>query len=360
MARIKLKHVHLVRGKWRWIAPRAYREIGAIAEYLTSDATMTATALARAQTLNDWWRQALNESRGLNAPTTQPTPGTLAALIKPFEQSPNYQKMKPRTREGVDWALKLIRKSPIAKAPVDQIRPSDCRAFYQNTRETKGDHQAKRAITWLRKLLSFARMRGLIDINPAFKLEIEAPDPRDVTWTIQEISAFQKAAIDSGRTSIALAVQLAYDSSQRLGDVLAVAWTQFDGEGITWKQTKTGRKVWTPLSPETLAMLAATPRVSTQIIVWESTSRPYTNRGSFGRLFREVKAAAKITRDVTFHDLRRTAASEVMAGGGRAEPLTGHRPGSPVLRVYEVPDKEAARASQRARRRRTDDGTKTG
>ena len=54
-------------------------------------------------------------------------------------------------------------------------------------------------------------------------------------------------------------------------------------------------------------------------------------------------------QELTFHDLRRTAATEIYSGGGNVEPITGHMPGSNVLKNYIVPNKDAARAAQHAR-----------
>lgn len=354
MATVRVKHVHLVRGKWRWIAPKPYRAAGAVSEYLTRDSVLSAKAMERAEGLNAWWSAAVAEGRGAR-PAAQVIPGSLGALIPAFQRSPDYKGMKPRTREGVDWALAVIARNPISEPPVGRIEPRDCLLFHQTVLDKKGPHQAKRALTWLRRLLSFARLRGMTAHNPAGKLGLRSEPPREQVWTVQQIDAFKVAAIAAGRLSIALAVQLAYDSAQREADILGAAWSQFDGEGLSWRQGKTGRKVWTALGAETLAMLAATPRASTQIVVSETTGRPYHQRGSFGRVFRKIRKAAELPPELRFHDLRRTAASEVMAGGGRAEPLTGHRPGSPVLRVYEVPNKDAARAAQAARR-----GTKGG
>ena len=54
---------------------------------------------------------------------------------------------------------------------------------------------------------------------------------RKTVWTIGEIEAFKSTAISENRRSWALAVQIAYNTAQRLSDVLAVTWNDFDGEG---------------------------------------------------------------------------------------------------------------------------------
>ncbi len=203
----------------------------------------------------------------------------------------------------------------------------------------------------LRRLLNYSIEVGLRDVNPAAKMNLRHAPPRRVTWTNDEVQAFKAKAIEMGHPAWALAVQLGYDTAQRLSDVLAATWNDIDGDGMTFRQTKTGATVWVPLSPDTLTMLAETERRAVQIITGDVQGLPIRNRSYFARVFREIRDAAGLRAELTFRDLRRTAASEVLAGGGRAEPLTGHRPGSPVLRVYEMPSREASRSAQAARRR---------
>jgi integrase len=72
----------------------------------------------------------------------------------------------------------------------------------------------------------------------------------------------------------------------------------------------------------------------------------------FSKRFRVIAEAAGLPGELQFRDLRRTAATEISAGGGRSEAVTGHVPGSPMLRVYEMPTKDAARVSQSTRNRK--------
>ncbi len=103
--------------------------------------------------------------------------------------------------------------------------------------------------------------------------------------------------------------------------------------------------------PETLAMLAETPRRAVQIIVGDVQGKPIASRGTFGRYFRKVRAKSGIRPELRFRDLRRTAITEIEAGGGTSEFVSGHQFGSPVKRHYVVRDKAGVREAQRARRK---------
>jgi integrase len=143
---------------------------------------------------------------------------------------------------------------------------------------------------------------------------------------------------------------LAYDTTQRLGDVLKIQHGHFDGEGVKVTQGKTEKEVWCPLAPETIALYRRIERRAVTM-VYGTSGRPITNRTYFNRVFRKIAEAVDLPPDLQFRDLRRTGISEVLAGGGRGEPISGHAQGSLAIRIYEVADKEAARSSMAARRR---------
>ena len=95
-----------------------------------------------------------------------------------------------------------------------------------------------------------------------------------------------------------------------------------------------------------------TKRVAVQIITGDHQRKPIGNRSFFGKIYREIRAKADMRTELRFRDLRRTAITEAESEGVPSEPLSGHRPGSPVKKHYVVFDKDAARRTQQARIRR--------
>lgn len=344
-------HVHVLKGRWRWVPPPRWRAFGAVAEKLSDEPIFTRAAFDRANDLNEFWHQCQLEREGvIYAPSK--IPGSVGWLLDEFQKSVQYRLMKPSTQEGVDWAFRVLADSPIARHPVKAVERKHCKSLYQVCFDEYGHHQALTVVKWLRRALTFAMDdKGLIKTNPAFALGLTHPKARQVVWTWDEIRAVAKSALRLGRRSVALALLLAYDCGQRPGDVRSVTWAQFDGEGIAWAQAKTNAVAWTPLTDLTNRFLRRTARSATgHIVVSETTGTPYTKM-QWSRAFRLVLKAAKIKRQLWLADTRRTAGTEILAGGGRAEPLTGHRINSPVLRTYQVPSKEAARSAQRSRQR---------
>jgi integrase len=97
--------------------------------------------------------------------------------------------------------------------------------------------------------------------------------------------------------------------------------------------------VWVPALPELRALLDATPRRSTQIVVSEVTSRPY-RESDFQHTFAEIRDAAALPKDLQFRDLRRTLATALGAAGctdDQIRSVTGHKTRG-VMAVYVRPD----------------------
>jgi len=345
MGTFKMRHVRYRNGAYYFEAMPSMRKAGIHSETLGPH---PGPALARAKELLDAWDE---ESRGI--PVTPDRPNTIGWLITEFEGSDWYEVLGAKTKLNADLALFRVRDAMGGKA-IRAVRRGHCRRFHKRLVERRGRNAANEGIKWLRRIFSYATELEIIETNPAAKMGLKQPPRRIEVWTREEVEAFIAKAIENGRWAWALAVRIAYDTSQRLADVLSLTWHQYDGEGLTFRQAKTGEEVWVPLTTETRAMLAETSRVAIHIIVVGKPHRPISH-GYFGRVFRGLRAKTDMRQHLRFRDLRRTAATEIDAGGGNIEPITGLRPGSPAKRHYVVPSKDAAREAQRARTKRQRD-----
>ncbi|MDA1324611.1 MAG: tyrosine-type recombinase/integrase [Proteobacteria bacterium] len=340
MGSVTVRHLVERNSAYYFQATPKMRGAGIFSEPLGRD---KAKAITRAEYLNAQWAAAR-----LSNPVNTAYPGTIEWLVRDYEKSDWYGVLAHKTKLQADQHLAVV-VSALGKVQVAAITRRHCRRLYDVLVRNKSRPYANKSIKWLRRILSYSIEIGLRETNPAMKMGLKGDGRRRTVWTIGEIEAFKSTAISQNRRSWALAVQIAYDTSQRLSDVLAVTWNDFDGEGLSFRQQKTGQDVWTPLSPETHKMLAETERRAIQIITGDIQGKPIKHASFFGRVFRELRAKTDMRQELTFHDLRRTAATEIYSGGGNVEPITGHMPGSNVLKNYIVPNKDAARAAQRAR-----------
>ena len=120
------------------------------------------------------------------------------------------------------------------------------------------------------------------------------------------------------------AMILALHTGQRQGDILKLAWSQYDGRALEIRQGKTGRKVTIPCTQALKRLLDGLPRDSALILVTRN-GLAFKRRYFAARWARDVKTA-KID-GLHFHDLRGTAVT-MLAEAGCTVPeiatITGH------------------------------------
>jgi len=114
---------------------------------------------------------------------------------------------------------------------------------------------------------------------------------------------------------------LALSTGQRQGDLLRLTWSNYDGEWIRIRQSKTGRRVMIPVFQPLKMALDSIAKESPMILL-NSEKKPWTSDG-FRTSWGKACKKAKIT-GLTFHDLRRTAATRLKKVGCTVEEITGH------------------------------------
>ncbi len=338
------------------------RRSGIVSEALGKEIT---AAVARAEALNAAWDEI---RRGLEPAGKRPAlPGTLSYLVEELRSSSEWSDKAPRTIEELEYTLAII--EPIFGAySLKQITPDACRAFYDALRDQGSIHRAARVMKWMRYLFNYAMRFNRADSNPTLAVRIKHPKPRRTVWFEGQVLAFIAKAIEMGRSCIALAVQIAYDTSLREGDILSAPWNSYqpsaDGKGMSLvlDQAKTGRAIAAPLAPETVAMIEALRSnagvipLATAPIIRGPHGRPY-KKDNFTHRFRDICRAVGIPDDLQFRDLRRTVQTEVAEGEGTAAEMaakTGHSIGhsARILDTYTVTSERMARNAQAKRNRR--------
>jgi site-specific recombinase XerD len=231
-----------------------------------------------------------------------------------------------------------------------------------------------------RQLFAFARAENLIAVNPFLDFDLKAPPSRRTIWEAEDEAAFIAAAHDLGLPQMALALELAIYTSQRVADLRAFTEAQYrplfyadplvhahfaDADGIVrgWNmaQGKTS-DAWVSIdmqfpfeAPMRAAVEAAIrtnrardraanpARLLTYVLV-DGAGLPWKKR-AFIRCWRRIiehaiaRTGRMAMRELVWHDLRRTRVVRLRRIGmdvGRIAALTGHSPASVtmMLKVY--------------------------
>lgn len=258
-----------------------------------------------------------------NAPKAPSGAGKVAELIALFKSSTEFTGLKPRTQADYLKHIATI-ELKFGALPVKGLADPRARGTFKSWRDglaRRSRRQADYAWSVLQRIFSVALDRGRITENPCTKGgRLYRADRTEKLWTDDHVQRFMTAA----PRHLHLALMLALWTGQRQGDLLALAWSAYDGQFIRLRQGKGARRIKIPVGEPLKEMLAATPRVAT-VVLTTLRARAWTPdgfRASWG------KACDKAgIDDVTFHDLRGSAVTRLMAAGadiGEIAALTGH------------------------------------
>jgi len=174
-----------------------------------------------------------------------------------------------------------------------------------------GTVQANRDKSLLSAAFSAARNWGWYEgIDPTKGLQYRNTEsPRQRYVTDSELSKLILCA----SPQLSCIIRLAYLTGLRQGDILKIRLSELTDDGIFVHQGKTGKNHIIEWSGELRAVVAEARSLRRRIgSMWLFAGRdgqPYTGDG-FRAMWRRVKLRAKLP-DVTFHDLRRKAGSDV-------------------------------------------------
>jgi integrase len=245
-----------------------------------------------------------------------PTPeGCLLGLLQGYQRSEDFRGLRDRTRKDYIGQIEKI-ESKFGDFPLKALAAPKARGEFLDWRDELAlvsKRQADYAWTVLARVLSWAKQRGKITVNPCERGgRVYSGSRVDHIWTIEDEAAFLKSA----PAHLHLPLLLALWTGQRQGDLLRLTWNAYDGNVIRLRQSKSigrGRRrvnVEIPVgAPLKAALDAAAKSKRSLIILLNSDGQPWTGDG-FRASFAKARDKAGIV-DVTFNDLRGTAVTRL-------------------------------------------------
>ena len=246
--------------------------------------------------------------------------------------------------------LRLARvQSRHIQAAVDRLASDGHPSMADRVRRT-AKQAFRQAIKW-----------GLLNANPVDQLDpVRRPEPKRGVMTAAEMGKLLSAA--EGTVYYWVFV-VALSTGMRKGEVLALKWGDVAPDGVTVRRTLSHRAAgdgtgppktragvrFVPVPPHTMAGLLATRSELDGPDDWVFTTRS-------GKRFspRNVSHALHVAQrragvpEIRFHDLRRTYATQLAAGGAHPrviQALLGHSTPTLAMTIYTEATESARRAA---------------
>lgn len=190
--------------------------------------------------------------------------GTMPALVDAWLLA-KLSSYAAKTQEEYRRMATFIRAEFDEQWRVEDVEPKDIARFLDKHFEDKPNASNKyRAL--LSVMFTFAVRKGLRNANPVSEVAGATEGKRDRYITDAELDAIRAAALignddkptPSGPPIVAL-IDLAYQTAQRIGDLLALNWSDVSAEGIMFHPAKTvnssGVRMLIEMTPDLQATL---------------------------------------------------------------------------------------------------------
>ena len=237
---------------------------------------------------------------------------TLGALCVQYQKGPGWASLAANTRQAYDLAMRAL-VAWAGQRLVADITRQDIRKFLL-TRTPASTGAARARVLHL--LLEQARNEGWLITNPASRLGLARPAPRQALWTASQVNQLVARADELGLPHLGTAALLGFWLGQRCGDVLALTAADYQpaSGAFTLRQAKTGRLVTAYVPPLVQARLIGLESQGGAIVRPQGYGGQYCQR-SFRAEFSGLVEAVFPGSGLQFRDLRRGAAVDMGESG---------------------------------------------
>jgi integrase len=205
-------------------------------------------------------------------------------IIAQYKAAPEFNGLAQSTRRAYLMYIKLV-EDEFGDLPLGALADRRVRGEFKSWRDKFGNTPRKADFAWtvLARILSFAKDRGIIAVNPCERGgRLYSGNRRDKIWAEEDIASLLSIA----PKEIQLALMLAIWTGQRQGDLLRLPWSAYDGTYIRFQQSKTGRRIAMPAGAPLRALLDLTERRGPLILTNTLAAHgPRTGSGRLGASF---------------------------------------------------------------------------
>lgn len=248
------------------------------------------------------------------------TGDVFASVIRDFLQSEKFLKLAPSTQVSYRYNLMLAQHpDTLGAVPIEEMRPALVQAFLDGYAERLG--QQRCAQTALKSLEKWALVRDRLPFPITLGTEAIGSTGGHVPWTDDHVALAELHA----KPHLARAVTLAANTGQRGSDLVRMGPTDletYEGRpGINVIQTKTGHRIWIPMTQELMAVVGSWERRPGPFLLKED-GQPMTRPQLSDQWLRERDTNPALgphrELELSMHGLRATAVVRLRRAGATA------------------------------------------
>lgn len=278
-------------------------------------------------------------------------------LIVSYYQSPGFKALSPGTRANYRRHCEAIREKNATK-DMRTFRRANAIAARDALADTWS--KANERVAVLSTLCRHAVDLEWIERNPVVDIpKLEGGEYE--AWPDDKLLAFERACDSLALSAARTAYELAIGTGQRLGDCIAMRWSDFDGEYVNVVQEKTGAKISVYCPARLRRYLADLPRRGAHILA-KNLTQPLHKRAVQRSVETVRKAIGALSGGgrLVPHGWRYTAAKQLADAGvsdADIQAVTGHKTLTMVQKYRAQANQKAASRRAQTSRERNKDGT---
>lgn len=262
------------------------------------------------------------EDRKAKTPTlTQHAAGSVAAMIAEYKAAPEFTTLSAKTRSDYARALDHLGKA-IGRFSARSIRRANI-VKLRNKIAGRGTRAADLWVSVVARAFSIGMDLGYVDINPAADIPRINDADAYLPWPQAARALFE---VSNPPDDLMRAYMLSLYTSLRLGDVLSLARTRYDGSGFSVHHSKSDRLARDALehyipAARPLREFLKVNAGNGLLFITRADGTRYTER-AFSEMFRShLDGLGEDFANLHFHGLRKTTATALVEAGATSKEL---------------------------------------
>ena len=309
--------------RWTYRPPKRAIQAGVVETLDVEASTYKSKKLINEMNFKfDTWKQSVISQE---IPTEN---STLYALFRFYQTTFSFNKLKDQTKRDYvnmvhNGLMTKIEGVTLANIKLKNLKRKHIKLAYERWLE-RGTRTANMTYAILHKIVGVGLEHDILLYNPVSNIEKRKEIARKVMWTPKQVKLFLDTCYSEWKwRNIGLIAQMAYEWSQRTGDMRNLKWKSLDlNEGVlNLEQSKRRAEVSIPISDNLLKMLTTQKEdfgfqeyVAPSLTPINGSYKPY-DITKVSHIAKEIKAVCGLPSELQVMDMRRTAITEMVEAG---------------------------------------------